>query len=118
MTWLLPTLFIVAAPPLGGFLGETAFRSAPSLAMVAGILLTIFELRKMTLEVSSITKTPIAWWPIIVPLYGLYWSAVALPAEVAKAKSAAGKGAPRGAVVYLFLCLYALASDLNDLAEA
>ncbi len=58
-----------------------------------------------------------AWWWVLVPVYGIYWMVLLLPAEVANAKRAVGAPEPvRSAVLYFFVGLYALASDVNDIA--
>jgi len=44
---------------------------------------------------------------------------IVLPAEVTKAKQMVNAQQPtRGIVVYIFLWLYALAADLNDISKA
>ena len=66
----------------------------------------------------SLVISSFAWWPLFIPFYNLYFILIMLPAEVTKAKQMAGVQAPaRGIVVYFFLWLYALASDLNDIAR-
>ena len=117
MTWLVPMLLFAAAPPLGNFLGQTAFRFAPTAAILAGTLLALAHIRKMVGELNAVTGNPFVWWHCAIPFYGIYWAAVLLPAEVADAKQKAGKGARRGVVVYLFVPLYALAAELNDIAR-
>jgi hypothetical protein len=70
-------------------------------------------------ELKAVTgNASFAWWPILVPFYGLYWLLVLLPQEVARAKQMRGvQLPPRNVVLYLFLANFALASDLNDLAR-
>jgi hypothetical protein len=117
LIFLVPVLCFAAAPPLGNFLGQTAFSSAPSIATTMGALWFILHMARMSAEIASVTGEKIGWWRIIIPIYGWYWQAVVLPAEVAKAKQKMGKPPPRGLAMYLFLPLYALASDVNDLAS-
>ena len=116
MTWLIPTLCFVAAPPLGNFLGTTAFRFAPTAAIICGVFLAGGFLAGMVKELNSVTGGKLVYWHFFIPLYGLYWAAALVPAEMAKAKQKAGKAPPRVGIAYLFVCLYALAADLNDLA--
>jgi hypothetical protein len=115
-TWLVPMLCFAAAPPLGHFLGTTAFRSAPSAAIICGLLITGGALLGMTRELNSVTGGKLVFWHLFIPVYGIYWAAVIVHGEMAKAKQKLGKPAPRSAVAYALLCLYAFAADLNDLA--
>jgi len=113
-----PMACFVLAPPLGNFLGQSAFRMAPTFAILAGMLLTYGVVRPGIAELNSAAKSELAWWHLFIPIYGLYWAAMVVPAQMRIAKEKAGKPAPRGAVVYLLLFVYALAADLNDLAES
>jgi hypothetical protein len=115
-TWLIPTVFFILAPPLGGLLGTTMFRFAPNAAILAGVLLTFASAGAMVREINAAAGSDLKAWHLLIPVYGLYWMAVLVPAQVAVAKQRAGKPPPRGLVVYLFLFLYALAADINDLA--
>ncbi|MBX3131590.1 MAG: hypothetical protein KF718_33040 [Polyangiaceae bacterium] len=99
------------------FLGTTAFRMAPTAAILAGIFIAFAFARVMISELNSVAGSKLVVWHWFIPVYGLYWAAVAVQREMATAKQRAGKGAARGAVLYLFLFLYALAADLNDLVE-
>lgn len=121
-TWLVPTLCFAAAPPLGNYLGTTPFRFAPNAAILAGAAISAMFLMAMIRELETMPSaqpgdTKLVWWHWFIPIYGLYWAAVIVPRAVAAAKKQAGKPAPRSAVAYLFVLLYALAADLNDLAE-
>lgn len=115
-TWLIPTVFFLLAPPLGGLLGTTMFRFAPNAAILAGALLTFISAGAMIREVNAAAGSDLKAWHLLIPVYGLYWAVVLVRQQVAVAKQKAGKGEPRGTVLYLFLFLYALAADLNDLA--
>jgi hypothetical protein len=79
------------------------------------IVLTI----PMVNELKSVTQNPnLAWWPILVPFYSMYWAWFIIPAEVAKAKQVLGvQQPPRAIVLYIFLWPFALASDLNDMVR-
>ncbi len=115
LTWLLPVLLIAAAPPLGNFLGQTWLRLAPSAAMAGGILLIFFTMQRMAAELNSVTGGKLVGWHYLIPVYGLYWALAVLPKEMAAAKQKLQRPPPRGAVIYLLVCLYAFAADLNDL---
>jgi hypothetical protein len=116
-TWLVPMACFAAAPPLGGLLGTTAFRFAPNAAILAGVAITAAFTKGMIDELNSAAGSQLKFWNLFIPIYGIYWAAVLVPRQMAVAKQKANRGQPRGAVVYLFLFLYALAADLNDLAR-
>jgi hypothetical protein len=87
-------------------------------AIVAGGLLGLFMLARMVRELRSVTGNhAFAWWPVLVPIYQMYWTAVVLQAEVAKAKAMRGAPEARDSFVYLCLFVWALVEDLNDLAD-
>ncbi len=116
-TWLIPLACFAAAPPLGGLLGTTAFRFAPNAAILAGLGITAAFTKGMIDELNTAAGSQLKFWHLFIPIYGLYWAAVLVPQQMRLAKQKANRGQPRGAVVYLFLFLYALAADLNDLAR-
>ncbi len=116
VTWLVPTVFFLLAPPLGNFLGTTAFRLAPNAVILVGFFFMFTATRDMIAELNAAAGSSLTFWHLFIPVYGLYWAAVLVPKEVGVAKQKVNKGAQRGLVLYLFLFLYALASDLNDLA--
>jgi NADH:ubiquinone oxidoreductase subunit 6 (subunit J) len=118
VTWLIPTLMIASGPPLGAALGTTAFRMAPVFAIVGGVLIFFYTTIAMTKELNAAAKTDLKGWHVLIPIYGIYWAVVPLRAAMTKAKQSAGKSEARGAVLYFLLLLYALAADLNDLADA
>jgi hypothetical protein len=115
-TFLVPVVCFALAPPLGYFFGTTAFRFAPSAAIIAGTLIFAMHTWQMLHELKSISGDAPTWWHILIPIYGLYVAAVLVPKQLAKAKKLRNKPPPRSAVVYLFFFLYAFAADLNDLA--
>jgi hypothetical protein len=56
---------------------------------------------------------------MLIPIYSIYIALVVVPAEVTRAKQMLGVSEPtRNVLLYLFLFLYALAADLNDMAKA
>jgi uncharacterized membrane protein len=99
-----------AIAALGGLIALVAF--------VAGAYFAIISIIKMVTEVKSVTNNQaFAWWPMIIPFYNWYWMALLVPQEVANAKRAVGAQEPvRSPVLYFFLFLFALASDINDIA--
>jgi hypothetical protein len=122
MAMVVPFGVIVAGAVLGtilafivGFLGSLV----SLLGALAGGALFILSIIKMVGELNTVTRnTAFPWWPIIVPIYGIYWEAILLPAEVTKAKQMMGVQTPtRNIVLYILLLPFALASDLNDMAK-
>lgn len=116
-TFLLPTVCFFAAPPLGAALGTTPFRFAPTAAILVGFGLFAAACLAMVKELNAATGGTFVWWHLMIPFYGLYLAVTAIPKQMAQAKQQASAPAPRGAVMYLLLFLYAFASDLNDLAK-
>jgi predicted transporter len=103
---------VPAIAPLGGLLAFVGF--------IVAAVLGIMSLIRMTGELNSVTRSDaVQWWMFLIPIYHYYVAWVLVPQEVAKAKQMTQVQAPtRGIVVYIFLFLYALASDLNDIARA
>ncbi|MBX3192163.1 MAG: hypothetical protein KF819_34560, partial [Labilithrix sp.] len=91
-----------------------------TLGMLAGSVIGFLSVIKMTNELKAVTgNAGFAWWPAIIPVYGLYWALIMVPAEMNKAKQMRGIQTPaRGLVAYWFVFLYAFAADLNDIAKA
>jgi hypothetical protein len=86
--------------------------------LAAGGAMGLLAIKSMVEELNSVTKnTGFNWWMVLVPFFGVYWMAMVLPQEVTNAKRAVGSPEPvRSPVLYFFAGLYALASDLNDVA--
>jgi hypothetical protein len=92
------------------------------LGVLAGSGLALFWFVQMVLELKSFLgpsdELNNNWWWMFVPCLGLYWILVPLPAAVTRAKQMAGVGREaRSPVLYLFLAMYALAADLNEVAN-
>lgn len=117
VTWLIPMVCFALAPPLGNFLGTTAFRFAPTAAILAGVLITLTSAGAMIAELNTAAGSSLKVWHLFIPIYGIYWAAVLVRNAMKAAKQKARKGEPRSLIVYALLFLYALAADLNDLAE-
>jgi hypothetical protein len=74
---------------------------------------------QMIRELRSVTRSEeLAWWPLIVPLYNIYFMWLLVPQEVTKAKQMLGvRQAPQPLLFYIFLWPFALATDLNDMVR-
>jgi hypothetical protein len=123
MTLLIPfglSLGNILATALVMVTEVTALAVLGNLFSLAAFVIALLSIIKMTNELKSVTgNASLAWWPILVPFYNLYWACVVIPGEMAKAKQMWGvQRPPRGIIVYFFLFLYAFAADLNDLATA
>jgi hypothetical protein len=53
----------------------------------------------------------------IVPCYSLYWFFVPLREQIAKGKQMAGAPPPQSIVIFFLLFAYAMAKDLNQIAD-
>jgi glucan phosphoethanolaminetransferase (alkaline phosphatase superfamily) len=121
MTFLMPLGVMVVGAILASILrmifGPLAMLG--NVIQLAGAAWTIILAITMINELKSVTRNDaFAWWPIFVPIYGIYWACVLVPQEVTKAKQILGVQQPaRPLVLYLFLFLFALASDINDLSR-
>ena len=129
MTMLLPFGCVVAGiivsiifAILAGITGVGAIAKLGGLvafgADLAGAYFGLVSLIKMVSEIKSVTNNAsFAWWWVLIPIYQWYWMAILLPAEVANAKRTVGAPEPvRSPVLYFFFALYALASDVNEIA--
>ena len=122
MTFLLPLIIMIGGTIVFGILAAVihpAIGSAIGLCYLAGGVINLISIIKMANEVKSVTNNAsFAWWPVFIPVYGIYWMLIMVPAEVTKAKQMVGLPQPaRGIVLYFFLFTFALASDINDIAK-
>jgi hypothetical protein len=107
-------LSIVLALAISPALGSLA-----SLFVLGGSVWYLLIAIQMVAELKSVTRSDeLAWWPLFVPIYQLYFMWFVVPQEVAKAKQLLGaRKPPQPVVLYIFLWHFALASDLNDLVR-
>ncbi len=125
MTLLLPLAVIVGGSIVFTVLAllvsslAGVFGLLQSLCGLGGSVWFVYLIVQMVGELKSVTNNPnLAWWPILVPVYSLYWAWFIIPAEVAKAKQMLGVQTPvRPIVIYIFLFPFAFASDLNDMVR-
>jgi hypothetical protein len=131
MTLLVPSIVIFAAilvnvvswfvaaateSAIIGLIGS----AVSGLGVLAGCILGFLSAVRMLGELKAVTRSEVlAWWAMLVPIYSMYVMWIVVPAEVAKAKQMLNVQQPtRHIVLYIFLWLYALAEDLNDIARA
>jgi hypothetical protein len=98
-------------------LGFVAFLAFP--IYLAAIGYALYSIVSMANELKAITQNPdFNWWYIFIPILSIIWMLSTVPNEVAKAKQMMGcQQPPRSVVVYFFFFAYALAADLNDIAQ-
>lgn len=111
-----PSLIIAAAILLDSQDSLPTWGFVPML--VAAVALYYFNFARMIRELRSVTGNhEFSWWPVVVPIYQMYWWTVVLQAEVAKAKAMRGAPEARDSFIYLCLPLRSFTADLNDLAD-
>lgn len=120
LTMLLPAGVIFGGVFLSillAFVVSPSLGSLASLFALGGGVWYLLLAVQMVSELKSVTRSEeLAWWPLIVPIYQLYFMWVVVPQEVAKAKQMVGAPKPpQNLLLYIFVWHYALASDLNDL---
>jgi hypothetical protein len=121
MTLLLPFGVLVGGSILSTILAMLipSLYFIGSLVSLGGLVWFVLLTIPMVNELKSVTQNAnLAWWPIVVPFYSMYWAWLIIPAEVARAKQILGvQQPPRPLVLYIFLWPFALASDLNDMVR-
>jgi hypothetical protein len=120
LTFLLPGAVIfggIVMTILGFFV--QALGTLGSLCILGGAVWYLLIAIQMINELKSVTRNEaLAWWPLVIPFYGMYWAWLVVPQEAAKAKQMLGvRQAPQPLVLYIFLWHFALASDLNDMVR-
>jgi zinc-ribbon domain len=121
------TLLLPAAVIFGGVILSVilAFTISPALAPFAALFMLgggIWYLLlgvQMVNELKAVTRSEeLAWWPLIVPVYNIYFMWFVVPQEVGKAKQLIGvRQPPQPILLYIFLWHFAFASDLNDMVR-
>jgi hypothetical protein len=96
-----------------------ALGSLAALFVLGGSVWYLLLAVQMIRELRSITRSEeLAWWPLIVPLYNIYFMWLLVPQEVTKAKQMLGvRQPPQHLLLYIFLWPFALATDLNDMVR-
>jgi hypothetical protein len=122
MVLALPIIIIVGGTIVATILASLITPMLGMLALVAdiaGMAIGFMNVYAMLNEVKAITQNQaFAWWKILIPILGLIFCWSEVPAKMAKAKQMMGVQTPaRSPVLYLLLLPFALASDLNDMAQ-
>jgi hypothetical protein len=122
MTLLLPFAVIVGGSVVCttlSILVSSVFSVLQLLFVFGGLGWFIYLTIPMVNELKTVTQNAnLAWWPLLVPVYSMYWAWFLIPAEVSRAKQLLGvQQPPRPIVIYIFLWPFALASDLNDMVR-
>jgi hypothetical protein len=108
-------IFSVVLAMLSPALGSLA----ATLFVLGGWVWYLLLAVQMIRELRSITRSDeLQWWPLIVPLYNIYFMWLLVPQEVTKAKQMLGvRQPPQHILLYVFLWPFALATDLNDMVR-
>ncbi len=78
----------------------------------------IFVFYQMAKELADFTGDGFFALGFLIPCYNIIWLLSVLPGQVTKAKQMGGSQKPaRGVILYLFVPAYALACDLNEVAD-
>ncbi|AKT39894.1 uncharacterized protein CMC5_040450 [Chondromyces crocatus] len=101
----------------GGFRGETR---NPVMVLVIGMVCCLYGLYQMWTMLNELQQytrdEEFKPWYMFVPLLNYYFLWVKVPEQVTRAKQMAGSRNPQaaGIVLYIFLPMYVLAKDLNE----
>jgi hypothetical protein len=121
LTWLLPGAVMFGGIVLSVILAFIlpALGSLAALFVLGGGIWYLLIAIQMINELKVVTHSDaLAWWPLIVPVYSLYFMWIVVPQEVAKAKQMLGvRQPPQSIVIYILLWPFALALDLNDMVR-
>ncbi len=122
MTIALPYGLMVGGNIIGSILGsiEPMLAMVGSLFSLAGLVIFLVYTFGMLGELKRVTQNQgFQPWFILIPCFNYYFMWIKVPEEVTRAKQIARSQVPtRSIVVYVFLFLYALAADLNDVAQS
>ena len=87
--------------------------------MGIGVWMLINTLRALDEMRNAAGNPAFPRWPMFIPIYQIIYFISMVPKEMQKAKQMRGVQAmTRNVVLYLFFPLFALQSDLNDIAAA
>jgi hypothetical protein len=91
-----------------------------NLVVLAGAVMFLVYMIMMLMELKNYTRDDsFNWWFIFIPCLNYYLMWILTPQQVGKAKQMAQSrnSQPRSIVAYIFVPQYALAADLNDIAN-
>lgn len=122
LVFFMPMIIIFGGAVVAGILAAAI---NPMLGLIAlpayifGIGYIYYSIISMSNELKAITQNPeFGWWKLFIPILNIIFMLSDVPNEVARAKQMMGVPKPaRGVIVYFFLFTYALAADLNDIAQ-
>jgi hypothetical protein len=124
MVLLIPFGIIFAGVIISIILGFISGMLAPlgSLVSLAGVVYLLIQVIGMLRELGNYTQDPeFNWWWIFIPCLGIYFALIKVPEQVTKAKQKAGieqMKPTRPILLYILISPFALASDLNDIAQS
>jgi hypothetical protein len=124
MVLVIPIGLMVVGSILSAILGMIAaiLSLVGTLVVLAGAGYLLVQMVGMLRELGNYTQDPeYKWWFMFVPCLQYYFLWLKVPEQVGKAKQKAGilqTKPPRGIVLYVLLSPWALANDLNDIAQS
>lgn len=124
MVLVIPLALIIGGSIIGTILGMIVgvLGYLGTLISLVGMVYAMIQTVGMLRELGNYTQdTEFNWWWIFIPCLGIYFALMKVPEQVTKAKQKAGieqMKPTRGLVLYLFVWPFALANDLNDIAQA
>lgn len=123
MVLLLTLGLVVGGQIIGAILGAivSILALVGSLIALGGMVMFIVYGMGMLRELGNYTQDQnFAWWWMFIPCLNIYFFWFKVPEQVTMAKQKAGilmAKPTRGIVLYIFLFPFALANDLNDIAQ-
>jgi hypothetical protein len=105
---------------IGAAVDSAAIMALGNLAQLGILVWWLLVFLKALDEMRHAAQNPaFPRWPIIVPIYNLIYMLSMVPKEVMRAKTLRGlQPSTRPLVLYFFFPVFALQSDLNDIASA
>jgi hypothetical protein len=122
MFGLVPELVYILVPTfigiIAGIVGVAELSYLGSLVQLGALVWWIMNMLKALNEMRNAAGNPsFPRWPIIIPIYNLIYWLTMVPKEVQKAKQMKGlQPSNRSLALYFFFPVFALQSDLNDIA--
>jgi hypothetical protein len=122
MVGIAPEIAMGLIPSIFGGIGSALESTIPgligSLLALGAAIWWLLNLFRCVNEMRTLSRNPaFPKWPLFIPIYGLYYCLIMLPQEMTKAKQMNGAQTPaRSMFLYFLFPVFALQSDLNDMA--
>lgn len=118
LPWILVIVLNVVFSVLASALEVAAIALVGNLIVLGIEVWWLINLFRGLNEMRTMSRNPtFPRWPVFIPFYNLYYFLIMVPQEMTKAKQMNGCQVPaRNLVLYFLFPVFALQSDLNDLA--